>query len=45
MMEMVHAALRAASAKLELPSQDEGFDQLFLVRMDGKDGFFSAPLL
>ena len=39
------AGLRAASAKLEMPALDEGFDQLFLVRMDGKGGFFSVPLL
>ena len=31
--------LRAACAKLELPARDEGFDELFFVKMDGKGGF------
>ena len=33
------AGLGRASSALQLPSRDEGFDQLFVVRMDGKDGF------
>ncbi len=33
------AGLGGASAALELPSRDEGFDQLFFVRMDGQSGF------
>lgn len=31
--------LRGASAALQLPSRNEGFDQLFFVRIDGKGGF------
>jgi len=31
--------LRRAYAELEPPARDEGFDQLFCVRMDGKGGF------
>ena len=31
--------VRAASAKLQLPSRTEGFDQLFFVRMNGQGGF------
>jgi len=33
------AGIRGASQQLELPSPAEGFDRLFLVRMDGKGGF------
>lgn len=33
------AGLKGASAKLQLPSHSEGFDQLFSVRMDGQGGF------
>jgi predicted kinase len=33
------AAVRGASAALELPSLDEGFDQLFFVRMEEGGGF------
>jgi predicted kinase len=33
------AGLRSASSALELPSRNEGFDQLFFVRMSGQGGF------
>lgn len=33
------AAVRAASARIELPTLSEGFDQLYVVRMDGRGGF------
>lgn len=33
------AGLGGASAALELPARDEGFDHLFFVRMDGQGGF------
>ena len=29
----------AAAGRLELPAQEEGFDELWYVRMDGKGGF------
>ena len=33
------AGVRSASRTLQLPSRDEGFDQLFFVRMNGQGGF------
>ncbi len=33
------AGLRAANASLQQPSREEGFDDLFLVHMDGEGGF------
>jgi len=33
------AGLRSASATLQLPSRNEGFDQLSFVRMNGQGGF------
>lgn len=33
------AGLRSASSALELPSRNEGFDDLFFVRMNGQGGF------
>jgi len=33
------AGLRRASATLQVPSYSEGFDHLFLVRMNGQGGF------
>jgi predicted kinase len=38
------AGLKGASAKLQLPSHSEGFDQLFSVRMDGQGGFVVEEL-
>jgi predicted kinase len=37
--QVPEGGLRAASAKLELPDRDEGFDELFYVKMDGRGGF------
>ena len=31
--------VRGTHARLEIPSPDEGFDALFYVRMDEKQGF------
>ncbi len=36
-------AIQGASRQLEPPSLDEGFAQLFVVRMDGKGGFNVEP--
>ncbi|PWU11205.1 MAG: kinase [Verrucomicrobia bacterium] len=33
------AGLRSASSALQLPSREEGFDELFFVRMNGQGGF------
>jgi len=33
------AGLRSASNALQLPAKNEGFDQLFFVRMNGQGGF------
>jgi hypothetical protein len=33
------AGLRSANKALQLPSKNEGFDQLFFVRMNGQGGF------
>ena len=36
--------VRRASKTLQVPSLSEGFDQLFLVRMDGRGGFATERL-
>jgi predicted kinase len=38
------AGLRRASTALQVPSYGEGFDQLFLVRMNGRGGFTTEEL-
>ena len=38
------AGLRGAAAALQLPSYQEGFDKLLLVRMNGQGGFITEEL-
>lgn len=37
--------LRAAAKRLEVPAWDEGFDELYRVRMDGTGSFAVEPVL